>query len=53
MPCPCGCADKTVAACGCRTATGIKARLAKGGLESRSDAAVMEALNREFCMKGM
>ena len=53
MPCPCGCADRTVAACGCRTATGIKARLAKGGLENQSDAAVMEALNREFCMKGM
>jgi thiol-disulfide isomerase/thioredoxin len=53
MPCPCGCADQTVANCGCRTAKGIKARLATGGLEGRSDAAVMEALNREFCMKGM
>lgn len=53
MPCPCGCADKTVAACGCRTAKGIKARLATGGLEGQSDVAIMEALNREFCMKGM
>jgi cytochrome c biogenesis protein CcmG, thiol:disulfide interchange protein DsbE len=55
MPCPCGCADKTVAACECRTAKGIKARLNPGGLgfDGLSDAQVMEALNREFCMKGM
>jgi cytochrome c biogenesis protein CcmG, thiol:disulfide interchange protein DsbE len=55
MPCPCGCADKTVAACDCRTAKGIKGRLAGGGfgLDGLSDAQVMEALNREFCMKGM
>ncbi len=53
MPCPCGCADMTVRECGCRTAKGIKARLAAGGLDGRRDAAIMEALNREFCMKGM
>lgn len=52
MPCPCGCSDK-VAACSCRTAKGIKARLAKGGFENRTDAEVMQELNREFCMKGM
>ena len=52
MPCPCGCSDK-VAACTCQTAKGIKARLAKGGYEHRSDAEVMEELNKEFCMKGM
>jgi thiol-disulfide isomerase/thioredoxin len=52
MPCPCGCSDK-VAACTCQTAKGIKARLAQGGYEQRSDAEVMEELNKEFCMKGM
>ena len=52
MPCPCGCSDK-VAACTCQTAKGIKARLAQGGYEHRSDAEVMEELNKEFCMKGM
>ncbi|MEO5824057.1 MAG: TlpA disulfide reductase family protein [Vicinamibacteraceae bacterium] len=53
MPCPCGCADQTVAVCRCRTATGIKGRLAADSFGGRSDAEVMEALNREFCMKGM
>lgn len=52
MPCPCGCSDK-VAACTCQTAKGIKARLAQGGYEHRTDAEVMEELNKEFCMKGM
>jgi thiol-disulfide isomerase/thioredoxin len=52
MPCPCGCDDR-VAACSCRTATAIKARLAEGDFGGRTDAAIMEALNREFCMKGM
>jgi thiol-disulfide isomerase/thioredoxin len=53
MPCPCGCEDQTVAACTCRTARAIKTRLAAGGFDGRTDAAIMEALNREFCMKGM
>jgi thiol-disulfide isomerase/thioredoxin len=52
MPCPCGC-DDTVEACGCRTSKAIKARLAEGRFEDRTDAAIMEALNKEFCMKGM
>lgn len=52
MPCPCGCTDK-VAECGCQTAKGIKARLAQSGFEPRTDAEVMEELNKEFCMKGM
>jgi cytochrome c biogenesis protein CcmG, thiol:disulfide interchange protein DsbE len=53
MPCPCGCDDQKVAACTCRTARAIKTRLAAGGFFGKTDAAVMEALNREFCMKGM
>jgi cytochrome c biogenesis protein CcmG/thiol:disulfide interchange protein DsbE len=52
MPCPCGCDDQ-LPACSCRTATQIKARLAEGDFGDRTDAAIMEALNREFCMKGM
>jgi thiol-disulfide isomerase/thioredoxin len=52
MPCPCGCSDK-VMACSCSTANGIKARLAAGVPDAKSDAEVMEELNREFCMKGM
>lgn len=52
MPCPCGCDDQ-LPACSCRTATQIKARLAEGDFGDRSDAAIMEALNKEFCMKGM
>lgn len=52
MPCPCGC-DDTVQSCNCKTSKGIRERLAKGGFDSQSDAEVMQALNREFCMKGM
>lgn len=52
MPCPCGCDDQ-LPACTCRTAKQIKARLAEGDFGDRSDAAIMEALNQEFCMKGM
>jgi thiol-disulfide isomerase/thioredoxin len=52
MPCPCGCTDK-VAACRCSTATAIKKRLGEGGYDGKTDAEVMEGLNREFCMKGM
>jgi cytochrome c biogenesis protein CcmG, thiol:disulfide interchange protein DsbE len=52
MPCPCGCDDQ-LDACSCRTATRIKQRLAGDAFGDRSDAAIMEALNKEFCMKGM
>ncbi len=52
MPCPCGCSD-LVSECDCKTAKGIKARLAEGVSEGLTDAEVMEALNKEFCMKGM
>jgi len=52
MPCPCGCSDK-VSACGCSTSKGIKARLAKGGYDDRTDVEVMQELNKEFCMKPM
>jgi hypothetical protein len=52
MPCPCGCSDK-VYACGCRTAKSVKERLALGGYDSKTDAEVMQELNKEFCMKGM
>lgn len=52
MPCPCGCDDQ-VEACECRTAKGIKAKLAAGGFGDKTDAEIMEALNAEFCMKGM
>jgi thiol-disulfide isomerase/thioredoxin len=52
MPCPCGCDDK-VQECRCSTSKQIKARLAKGGYDSKTDAEVMEELNKEFCMKGM
>jgi peroxiredoxin len=52
MPCPCGC-DDHVSKCGCKTAKGIKARLAQNTFDGHTDADVMEALNKEFCMKGM
>ena len=52
MTCPCGCSDK-VAACNCRSASGVKARLAQGGFEDRTDAEVMTELQREFAKTGM
>jgi len=53
MICPCGCSD-TVSHCNCHTATAIKEKLAAGGFDAqKTDAEVMTALNREFCMKGM
>jgi hypothetical protein len=52
MPCPCGCTDKVIE-CRCSTASAIKARLAQGGYDGKTDAEVMQELNREFCMKGM
>lgn len=52
MPCPCGCEDKVIA-CSCQTAKKIKTKLREGGLDGRTDEEVMQALNKEFCMKGM
>jgi thiol-disulfide isomerase/thioredoxin len=52
MDCPCGCADK-VAKCGCKTAKGIKRRLAVDKLEGRTDEQIAKDLDREFCMGGM
>lgn len=52
MPCPCGC-DKRVRECGCHTARRIEADLALGKFGSRSDAQIMTALNRKYCMAGM
>lgn len=52
MPCPCGCSDKVIG-CGCSTSKGIKARLAKGGYDDKTDVEVMQELNKEFCMKSM
>jgi len=53
MPCPCGCDDRRVVACECRTSKAIKARLRAGVDPSLPDGKVMEMLNKEFCMKGM
>lgn len=52
MPCPCGC-DTRVRECGCQTARKIEADLARGKFSSRSDAQIMTALNRKYCMAGM
>jgi thiol-disulfide isomerase/thioredoxin len=51
MTCPCGCDDK-VGACACDTAKSIRQRLAQGGYDGKTDEEVMQALNREFCVKG-
>lgn len=53
MPCPCGCDDRRVISCDCRTAKAIKEKLRAGVDGSLSDGKVMESLNKEFCMKGM
>jgi thiol-disulfide isomerase/thioredoxin len=50
MVCPCGCADK-VAPCHCSTAKAIKKRLAAGLPADRTNADVIRALDREFCVK--
>jgi thiol-disulfide isomerase/thioredoxin len=52
MPCPCGCDDK-VGACTCSVSKAIKTRLAKGDFGTKTDVEVMQALNKEFCMKPM
>lgn len=51
MPCPCGCED-TIHTCGCQTSKRVKARLAEGAFGEQTDTEIMQALNREFCMKG-
>jgi thiol-disulfide isomerase/thioredoxin len=52
MDCPCGCSD-TVATCTCKTATRIKTALAKEKFEHQTDAQIMMALNKRYCMGGM
>ena len=52
MDCPCGC-DKRLAECTCRTAQKVRAALAAGGFGNKSDAEIMAALNKKFCMAGM
>lgn len=51
MVCPCGCDDK-VSACSCDTAKKIRTRLGADSLDGKTDVEVIEALNREFCVKG-
>lgn len=50
MTCPCGCSDK-VNGCSCSTAKRIRARLAAGSFGDQTDVQIIEALNREFCVK--
>jgi thiol-disulfide isomerase/thioredoxin len=50
MTCPCGCEDK-VNACSCNTSKGIRAKLAREPYEGKTDVEVIEALNREFCVR--
>jgi len=52
MDCPCGCEDR-VAVCACNTSTKIKKALAAEKFESQSDAQIMMALNKRFCMGSM
>lgn len=52
MPCPCGCSDR-VAGCGCQTSRKIKEKLRADRFGDKTDTAIMEELNKEFCMKGM
>jgi len=52
MDCPCGC-DHKVEKCGCRTSKRLRARLATLEADPRTDADLMQELNREFCMEAM
>jgi thiol-disulfide isomerase/thioredoxin len=52
MDCPCGC-DKRVEVCKCKTATRIKKALTTGKFASQTDARIMTALNKRFCMGPM
>ena len=49
MGCPCGC-DLRVASCNCQTATNIKKSLATGNVTNKSDAEIVRALNKKFCV---
>lgn len=51
LTCPCGCDDKVIV-CACSTAKAIRARLAAGVDDKKTDVEVMQQLNREFCVKG-
>jgi hypothetical protein len=52
MKCVCGCSD-TLKKCKCATAKGMKTKLKEATLDGTNDVRVMEAVNAEFCMKGM
>jgi hypothetical protein len=52
MDCPCGC-DNRVVACTCNTATKIKKALATEKFEHQTDAQIMMALNKRYCMGPM
>src|SRR5208282_5163287 len=49
MDCPCGCVQK-VEGCTCSTATNIKKALASEDFKDKSDAEVMEGLDKRFCV---
>ncbi len=51
MDCPCGCDDKTVYACNCKTAKNIRLRLSTLDLTGKTDAEIIKMLNKEFCVK--
>ncbi|MEK6743311.1 MAG: redoxin family protein [Nitrospirota bacterium] len=50
MNCPCGCTHKLME-CTCKTSKDIKAKLKTMDLAGKTDAEVITALNKEFCMK--
>ncbi|MGA3326242.1 MAG: redoxin domain-containing protein [Terriglobia bacterium] len=52
MDCPCGC-DNRVADCTCNTSTKIKKALAAEKFEKQTDAQIMMALNKRYCMGSM
>lgn len=52
MDCPCGCENR-VEACTCNTSTKIKKALAAEKFEKQTDAQIMMALNKRYCMGPM
>jgi thiol-disulfide isomerase/thioredoxin len=52
MDCPCGC-DNRVEACTCNTAKKIKKALATEKFANQTDAQIMMALNKRYCMGPM
>jgi thiol-disulfide isomerase/thioredoxin len=52
MDCPCGC-ERRVADCTCNTSTKIKKALAAEKFANQTDAQIMMALNKRFCMGSM